>query len=75
MSIKHRLKKIVELTGVEPVSKRGNHTLSTCLSSPLIFEKKQDRSHQLFPYPLKLYQSIKAYFDYPLFSYTAKPDA
>ena len=25
---------IVELEGVEPSSKRGSHTLSTCLSSP-----------------------------------------
>ena len=44
----------VELEGIEPSSKRGNHVLSTCLSLPLIFVCKQDQSHQLAPYPLKL---------------------
>ena len=42
----------VELEGIEPSSKRGNHTLSTCLFQPLIFEQQQDLDHQLLPYPL-----------------------
>ena len=46
----------VDLEGIEPSSKRGNHTLSTCLSSPSIFVDKQDRSHQPVPYPLKVSQ-------------------
>nr|DAR72917.1 MAG TPA: hypothetical protein [Caudoviricetes sp.] len=45
---------IVELTGVEPVSKQGSNMLSTCLSSPEIFVYRQDRSHQPIPYLLKL---------------------
>ena len=28
----------VELEGIEPSSAQGNHTLSTCLFQPLIFE-------------------------------------
>ena len=44
----------VELEGIEPSSKRGNHMLSTCLSLPSVFVHKQDQSHQLVPYPLKL---------------------
>ena len=44
----------VELEGIEPSSKRGNHKLSTCLSLPSVFERRQDQSHQPAPYPLKL---------------------
>ena len=44
----------VELEGIEPSSKRGNHMLSTCLSLPSVFVRKQDQSHQLAPYPLNL---------------------
>ena len=29
---------VVELEGVEPSSKQGNHMLSTCLFQPLFFE-------------------------------------
>lgn len=39
----------VELEGVEPSSKRGSHTLSTCLSLPSVFVHKQDQSHPLMP--------------------------
>ena len=39
----------VELEGVEPSSKRGSHTLSTCLSLPSVFERRQDQSHQPAP--------------------------
>ena len=39
----------VELEGIEPSSKRGNHMLSTCLSLPSVFECKQDQSHPLTP--------------------------
>ena len=45
---------LVDLEGVEPSSKRGNHKLSTCLSLPSIFECRQDQSHQPAPYLLKL---------------------
>jgi hypothetical protein len=42
----------VELAGVEPASKQGNHTLSTRLFQPLVFEYGQDLDHQPIPYPL-----------------------
>ena len=44
----------VEPAGVEPASKRGSNTLSTCLSSSSFFVYRQDRSHQPLPYPLNL---------------------
>ena len=50
----------VELEGVEPSSKQGNHTLSTCLFQPSIFVHQQDLDHQLMPYPLKLHLPIEA---------------
>lgn len=42
----------VELAGIEPASKQGNHTLSTRLFQPLIFVLQQDLNHQPQPYPL-----------------------
>ena len=50
----------VELAGVEPASKQGNHTLSTRLFWPSIFERQQDPDHQLSPYPLNLHQRLEA---------------
>ena len=44
---------MVELEGVEPSSKQGNHTLSTCLFLTLVFVLQQDQDHQLPSYPLK----------------------
>ena len=55
----------MELEGIEPSSKRGNHMLSTCLSLPSVFVRKQDQSHQLTPYPLNLHhrcEAINSYF-------------
>ena len=43
---------VVELAGVEPASKQGNHTLSTRLFQTLVFVLQQDLDHQLKPYPL-----------------------
>ena len=43
----------VEMEGIEPSSKQGSHTLSTCLFLPLVFVMQQDQDHQLHPYPLK----------------------
>lgn len=43
----------VELVGFEPTSAQGNHVLSTRLSQPLVFERRQDLGHQSSPYPLK----------------------
>ena len=54
----------VELEGIEPSSKRGNHMLSTCLSLPSVFVRKQDQSHQLAPYPLKFRLWREAARDY-----------
>ena len=51
---------IVELTGVEPVSKQGSNMLSTCLSSPLVFVYRQDRSHQPIAYLLKTSKSPRS---------------
>ncbi len=36
----------VELEGFEPSSKQGNHTLSTRLFQPSVFELRQDLNHQ-----------------------------
>ena len=63
----------VELEGIEPSSAQGNHTLSTCLFQPSIFEVWQDLDHQSQPYPLKLHLSIEAYTDYFRFTCTAWP--
>ena len=54
----------VELEGIEPSSKRGKHMLSTCLSLPSVFVRKQDQSHQLAPYPLKFRPQREAAKDY-----------
>ena len=51
------LQNIVELEGIEPSSKRGNHKLSTCLSLPSVFVRRQDQSHQPAPYLLKFLKS------------------
>ena len=40
---------LVELEGVEPSSKQGNHTLSTRLFQTSVFEHQQDLDHQLTP--------------------------
>ena len=42
----------VELEGVEPSSKQGNHMLSTRLVIGRVFEHRQDRDRQPAPYPL-----------------------
>lgn len=55
---------IVELVGFEPTSKQGNHTLSTRLSLPLVFEHKQDQSHPLMPYPLNFHPDSGACLNY-----------
>ena len=52
--------KIVELAGVEPASKQGNHTLSTRLFQSSVFERRQDLDHQSSPYPLKFHPCIEA---------------
>ena len=44
----------VELEGIEPSSKQGRPVLSTRLSQPSVFERKQDLGHQSAPYPLNL---------------------
>ena len=63
----------MELGRFELPSKRGNHKLSTCLSSPSIFELKQDRSHQLEPYPLKFRKGNEAYLNYSRFNCATEP--
>ena len=50
----------VELEGVEPSSKQGNHMLSTRLVIGRVFERRQDRDHQPAPYPLKCRHCIEA---------------
>ena len=63
----------VELEGFEPSSKQGNHTLSTCLFQPSVFELRQDLDHQLQPYPLKLHRGGGAHHGYFRVSRTALP--
>ena len=64
----------VELEGIEPSSKRGNHELSTRLSRPSVFEDGQDPGHQSVPYPLKIHPRREAAADYLRFSCTTLPD-
>ncbi len=61
----------VELAGIEPASKQGNHTFSTCLFQPLIFVLQQDLDHQLEPYPLKFHHTGEALNDYSRFACAA----
>lgn len=62
---------IVELEGVEPSSKQGNHTLSTRLFRPSVFVLWQDPDHQPQPYPLKFRRRGGARADYSRFNRTA----
>lgn len=71
--VNHLIYNVVELGRFELPSKRGNHKLSTCLSSPSIFELKQDRSHQLEPYPLKFRKGNEAYLNYSRFNCATEP--
>ena len=54
----------VEMEGIEPSSKQGSHTLSTCLFLPLVFVIQQDQDHQLYPYPLKFHWQHEATVNY-----------
>ena len=54
----------VDLRRVELRSAQGNHTLSTCLFQPLVFEHWQDLNHQPMPYPLNLHLCNEAYTNY-----------
>jgi len=63
--------KEVELEGIEPSSKQGNHTLSTRLFRPSVFVPPQDPDHQRRPYPLKLHHARGAGRDYSRFNRTA----
>ena len=45
----------VELEGIEPSSKQGNHTLSTRLFRPSVFVLRQDPDHQPQPYLLRFH--------------------
>ena len=50
-TLSHYKKMEVELEGIEPSSKQGNHTLSTCLSWPSLSgcDKTQATNHSLIP--------------------------
>ena len=61
----------VELEGIEPSSKQGNHTLSTRLFRPSVFVLRQDPDHQPQPYPLKFHRSGGAHHGYSRFYRTA----
>ena len=50
----------VELEGIEPSSKQGNHTLSTRLFRPSVFVLPQDPDHQRQPYPLSFHSVREA---------------
>ena len=51
---------VVEMEGLEPSSKQGSHTLSTCLFLPSVFVAQQDQDHQLHPYPLRFHRRHEA---------------
>lgn len=61
----------MELEGVEPSSKQGNHTLSTRLFRTSVFVLRQDPDHQPQPYPLKFHRSVGAHHGYSRFYRTA----
>lgn len=63
----------MELEGIEPSSKQGNHTLSTCLFRTSIFESRQDPDHRSRPYPQKLHHADGARRGYSRFNCTALP--
>ena len=63
----------MELVGFEPTSKRGNHTLSTCLFQTLVFVLRQDLDHQPEPYPLKFHHPCGAKNGYFRFYCAAEP--
>ena len=63
------------MEGIEPSSKQGSHTLSTCLFQPSVFVQQQDLDHQLLPYPLRFHPSREANSNYSRFSYTADLNA
>ena len=66
---------VVEMEGIEPSSKQGSHTLSTCLFLPSVFVMQQDQDHQLHPYPLKFHQQSEASAGYSRFYSTADQNA
>ena len=55
---------VVEMEGIEPSSKQGSHTPSTCLFLPSVFVMQQDQDHQLHPYPLKFHWQHEATVNY-----------
>ena len=65
----------MELEGIEPSSKRGSHTLSTCLFQTSVFVPWQDLDHPSWPYPLKSHLLHEAATDYPRFCCTATLNA
>ena len=75
--LRHRLSALfffvslsVEPEGIEPSSKQTESKLSTCFSPPSVFVRRQDRSHQPTPYPLKLHRRHGAAVNYPRFCCT-----
>ena len=66
---------VVEMEGLEPSSKQGSHTLSTCLFLPSVFVAQQDQDHQLHPYPLRFHRRHEAPADYSRFYSTAGRNA
>jgi len=64
----------VELEGIEPSSKQGNHTLSTRLFRPSVFVLRQDPDHQPQPYLLRFHPMCGAAWDYFRFNRTALPE-
>ena len=48
------VKKIVEMGGLEPPSKRRTRQLSTCLSVPLVFDRRLPEGGPSAAYPLNL---------------------
>ena len=63
------------MEGIEPSSKQGSHTLSTCLFLPSVFVMQQDQDHQLHPYPLWFHRQSEASTDYFRFYSTAGQNA
>jgi|GEM_PF-3248865 len=63
----------VDPEGIEPSSKRGNHTLSTRLSLPLFSSNAECRATLTPPYPLNFRRACEANRNYSRFVCTTMP--
>ncbi len=64
----------VELEGIEPSSKRGNHKLSTCLSLPKFSSNGRTKAINRYLILLNFHSCLKADKNYPRCNCTTLPE-